>query len=130
MATEIFVAAPSKDRLQRAMRIGVRIAMGSDAWASLPGKTRGEAALLDLKKLQDEGMPGLDIIRAATLNAAELMGWSDRVGQLFEGAFADIIAVTGDPLQDTALLQHVEFVMKGATVVKNALAKSQLAPSR
>ncbi|HXU37740.1 MAG TPA: amidohydrolase family protein [Blastocatellia bacterium] len=130
VATEIFVAAPPKDRLQRAMRIGVRIAMGSDAWASLPGKTRGEATLLDLKKLQDEGMPALDIIRSATLNAAELMGWSDRVGQLTEGAFADIIAVTGDPLQDTALLQHAEFVMKGATVVRNGFAKSQLPPSR
>lgn len=75
-------------------------------------------------------MPALDLIRSATLNAAELMGWSDRVGQLTEGAFADIIAVAGDPLQDTALLQHVEFVMKGATVVRNDFAKSQLPPSR
>jgi len=130
VATEIFVAAPSKDRLQRAMSAGVKIAMGSDAWALLPGKTRGEATLLDLKKLQDEGMPSLEIIRSATLNAAELMGWSDRVGQLAEGDFADIVAVAGDPVQDIALLQHVQFVMKGATVVRNEFAKSQLSPRR
>jgi imidazolonepropionase-like amidohydrolase len=130
VATEIFVAAPPTDRLQRAMRLGVKIAMGSDAWASLPGKTRGEATLLDLKKLQDEGMPGLEIIRSATINAAELIGWTDRVGQLAEGDFADIIAVAGDPVQDVALLQHVQFVMKGATVVRNDFAKDPLPPSR
>lgn len=123
VATEIFVTAPPKDRLQRAMRIGVKIAMGSDAWALLPGKTRGEATILELKKLQDEGMPGIDIIRSSTLNAAELMGWSDQVGELTAGKFADIIAVVGDPVQEIGLLQHVQFVMKGATVVRNDFAK-------
>ena len=123
VATEIFVAASPKDRLQRAMRIGVKIAMGSDAWALLSGKTRGEATLVELKKLQDEGMPGIDIIRSSTMNAAELMGWSDRVGELAAGKFADIIAVGGDPVQDIGLLQHVQFVMKGATVVRNDFAR-------
>jgi imidazolonepropionase-like amidohydrolase len=123
VATEIFFSAPPKDRLQRAMKIGVKIAMGSDAWALLPGKTRGEESLLDLKKLQDEGMPNLDIIRSSTVNAAELMGWNDRVGELAAGKFADMIAVAGDPLQDIGLLQHVQFVMQGATVVRNDFAK-------
>ena len=123
VATEIFVAASPKDRLQRAMRIGVKIAMGSDAWALLPGKTRGEATLVELKRLQDEGMPGIDIIRSSTMNAAELMGWGDRVGELAAGKFADIIAVEGDPVQDIGLLQHVQFVMKGATVVRNDFAR-------
>jgi imidazolonepropionase-like amidohydrolase len=123
VATEIFVAAPPKDRLQRATRIGVKIAMGSDAWALLPGKTRGEATLVELKRLQDEGMSNLDIIRSSTVNAAELMGWSDRVGELAAGKFADIIAVIGDPSQDIELLQHVQFVMKSSTVVRNDLAK-------
>ncbi len=95
VATEIFVAASPKDRLQRAMRIGVKIAMGSDAWALLPGKTRGEATLVELKRLQDEGMPGIDILRSSTMNAAELMGWADRVGELAAGKFADMIAVEG-----------------------------------
>jgi imidazolonepropionase-like amidohydrolase len=123
VATEIFVAAPPKDRLQRAMRIGVKIAMGSDAWALLSGKTRGEATLVELKRLQDEGMPGIDIIRSSTMNAAELMGWADRVGELAAGKFADMIAVEGDPVQDIGLLQHVQFVMKGAMVVRNDFAR-------
>jgi imidazolonepropionase-like amidohydrolase len=123
VATEIFVAAPPKDRLQRAMRIGVKIAMGSDAWALLPGKTRREATLLELKKLHDEGMPDLEIIRSSTINAAELMGWSDRVGELAVGKYADIIAVTGDPVQDIGLLQHVRYVMKGARVIRNDFAR-------
>ncbi len=119
VATEIFANAPPKDRLQRAIKMGVRIAMGSDAWVSPANKTRGEATLYELKKLQDEGMANIDIIRSSTMNAAELMGWSDRVGELAAGRFADMIAVAGDPLQDIGLLQHCQFVMKGATVVKN-----------
>ena len=123
VATEVFFAAPPKDRLQRAIKVGVKIAMGSDAWALLAGKTRGEETLLEIKKLQDEGMPNVDIIRSSTVNAAELMGWSERVGELAEGRFADMIAVAGDPVQDIGLLQHVQFVMKGATVVRNDFAK-------
>ena len=124
VATEVFFTAPPKDRLERAMKIGVKIAMGSDAWALISGKTRGEETLFELKKLQDEGMPSIDIIRSSTLNAAELMGWSDRVGELTAGKFADIIAVAGDPILDIALLQNVQFVMKGATVVRNEFAKN------
>jgi len=124
VATEVFFTAPPKDRLQRAMKIGVKIAMGSDAWALISGKTRGEETLFELKKLQDEGMPSIDIIRSSTLNAAELMGWSDRVGELTAGKFADIIAVAGDPIQDIALLQDAQFVMKGATVVRNEFARN------
>lgn len=73
--------------------------------------------------LQDEGMSGIDIIRSSTMNAAELMGWADRVRELAAGKFADIIAVGGDPVQDIGLLQHVQFVMKGATVVRNDFAR-------
>jgi imidazolonepropionase-like amidohydrolase len=119
VATDVFFTAPPRERLQRAMRLGVKIAMGSDAWALLPGKTRGEETLLELKKLSDEGMPAIEVIRSSTLNAAELMGWPDRVGELAPGKFADIIAVEGDPLQDIGLLQHVQFVMKGGTVLRN-----------
>ena len=124
VATEIYVNKSPKDRLQRAMKIGVKIAMGSDAWASVSGKTRGEASLIELRKLQEEGMPSIDIIRSSTVNAAELMGWSDQVGELAVGQFADIIAVAGDPVQEIGLLQHVQFVMKGATVVRNDFSKN------
>ena len=123
VATEVFVSTPGTARLQSAMRIGVKIAMGSDAWATLPGKTRGESTLVEIGKLRDEGMSGIEIIRSSTINAAELMGWSDKVGELVAGKFADVIAVEGDPVQDVSLLQNVRFVMKGSTVVRDGLAR-------
>ena len=109
----------SKDRLQRALRLGLKIAMGSDLWSPISGKTYGQAALLDLGALHNEGMSNADVIRAATINAAELMGWSNLVGQISAGKLADVIAVSADPLQDVTSLQHVRFVMKGAAVVSN-----------
>ena len=124
VATDLFVAAPPKDRLKRAMKIGVKIAMGSDAWADVRGKTRGEAALVELSRLADEGMPALDIIRCSTINSAELMGWSDRVGEVSPGRFADVIAVSGDPAHDIGLLQHIQFVMKGGAIIRNDFVRN------
>jgi imidazolonepropionase-like amidohydrolase len=66
-------------------------------------------------------MPPADIIRAMTVSAAELMGWQDRVGAVEPKKFADLIAVTGDPLKDIGELEHVKFVMKGGQVVRNEL---------
>jgi len=57
-------------------------------------------------------------IQAATVNAADLLGWSDRVGSLEPGRFADVIAVNGDPTTDVSVLERVVFVMKGGQVVK------------
>ena len=124
VATDLFVAAPPKDRLKRAMKIGVKIAMGSDAWADVRGKTRGEAALVELSRLADEGMPALDIIRCSTINSAQLMGWSDRVGEVSPGRFADVIAVSGDPAHDIGLLQHIQFVMKGGAIIRNDFVRN------
>jgi imidazolonepropionase-like amidohydrolase len=67
-------------------------------------------------------MTPLQAIRAATLNASELMGWQDRVGAIEAGKYADLIAVEGDPLSDIAAIQQVKFVMKGGKVVKDALS--------
>jgi imidazolonepropionase-like amidohydrolase len=53
------------------------------------------------------------------VNAADLLGWSDQVGSLEPGRFADLIAVEGDPLKDVTTLEHVKFVMKGGQVIKN-----------
>lgn len=63
-----------------------------------------------------------EAIRAATTSAADLIGWPDDVGAVEAGKFADLIAVQGDSLDDIALLQHIKFVMKGGTVIKNELS--------
>ena len=68
-------------------------------------------------------MSPLAAIQAATINAAELMGWSQRVGAIEPGKFADIIAIEGNPLDDITQLEHVKFVMKGGETVRNDWAK-------
>lgn len=113
-----------KDRLQRALKLGVKIAMGSDLWFPFSGKTYGQSALLELGALHEEGMQNADVVRSATVNGAELMGWSDLMGEIAAGKFADLIAVTEDPLQDVTSLQHVRFVMKGAEVIRNEFTKN------
>ena len=65
------------------------------------------------------GLPPLKAIQAATADAADLIGWSDRVGTLEPGKFADIVAVEGDPVADVSVLENVRFVMKGGQVVKS-----------
>jgi imidazolonepropionase-like amidohydrolase len=62
----------------------------------------------------------LQSIQAGTVNAADLLGWSDRVGTLEAGKFADIVAVDGDPVANVRVLENVTFVMKGGAVVKNS----------
>jgi imidazolonepropionase-like amidohydrolase len=69
------------------------------------------------------GLSPLQSIQAATTNAADLLGWSDKIGTLEPGKWADIIAVDGDPLQDVTTLERVKFVMKGGEVVKNDYGK-------
>ena len=66
-------------------------------------------------------MPSLDVIRAITTNAAEMLGWQDRVGAVEPGKFADLIAVSGDPIADISELERVRFVMKDGQVVRNDL---------
>jgi imidazolonepropionase-like amidohydrolase len=60
----------------------------------------------------------MDAILTATRNAADLLGWNDRIGAVAPGLLADIIAVPGDPLSDPRLLEQVSFVMKGGVVIK------------
>jgi len=69
------------------------------------------------------GLSPLQSIQSATINAADLLGWSDKIGAVEPGKWADIIAVDGDPLQDVTTLERVKFVMKGGEVVKNEYAK-------
>jgi imidazolonepropionase-like amidohydrolase len=105
-------------RMARARQAGVRFVMASDMWMDHPGRTRGTAALRVLEGPQAEGVPPAEILRAATLNGAELMGWEDRIGSLEAGKLADVIATPGDPLADVAALQGVSFVMKGGQVIR------------
>lgn len=108
-------------RFQRIVKARVKYAIGSDMWWEYPGKTRGQATAIMFGALHDLGMPPADIIRAATANAAELIGWQDRVGAIEAAKFADLIATSGDPLQDITELERVRFVMKDGRIVKNEL---------
>jgi imidazolonepropionase-like amidohydrolase len=99
---------------ERAIREGVKIAFGTDAAVYPHGLNAREFAVL--VKL---GMTPAAAIQTATVDAADLIGWSDRVGTLEPGKFADLIGVEGDPLQDVTTLERVRFVMKGGQVVKN-----------
>jgi imidazolonepropionase-like amidohydrolase len=125
-AERLSSAARSKQRydqlVQRVLKSGVKFAEGSDmAWYTA-GKTRGEASVAVLLKLRAAGVPALDVIRAITSNAAEMLGWQDKIGAIELGKFADLVAVTGDPVADITELQRVRFVMKNGEVVKNELA--------
>jgi imidazolonepropionase-like amidohydrolase len=102
------------DEVQTAMSLGVKIASGFDAGSvDLQGLNANE-----LQALVKRDMKPIDAIRAATVNAAELMSWTENVGAIEPGKFADMIAVEGDPLGDIAVLQHVNWVMKGGVLVK------------
>jgi len=70
-------------------------------------------------------MPSLDVIRAITTNAAEMLGWQDRVGAIETGKFADLVAVVGDPIADITELERVRFVMKDGKVFRNDIQENQ-----
>jgi imidazolonepropionase-like amidohydrolase len=109
------------DLVPRVLKSGVKFAAGSDMCWFYPGKTRGQASAATLVNLRDAGMPPLEVIRAITTNAAEMLGWQDRIGALEPGKFADLVAVAGDPIADITELEHVRFVMKDGQVVRNDL---------
>ena len=92
----------------------MKVAFGTDAAVYPHGLNAHEFAVM-----VKMGLTPLQSIQAATVNAADLLGWSDRVGTLQPGKFADIVAVDGDPLADVTMLEHVKFVMKGGEVIKN-----------
>lgn len=108
--------------VQRILKSGVKFSAGSDMCWFYPEKTRGQATAITFVNLRDAGMPALDVIRAVTTNAAEMLGWQDRVGAIESGKFADLIAVAGDPVADIHELEHVRFVMKGGAVIRNDFA--------
>ncbi len=111
VAAKVREAVQFKDKMvAAAYKAGVRIAFGTDVG---PGQDLREFSLL-----KKDGMSNIDVIRAATHSAADLIGATDQIGSIQEGRYADIVAVPGDPLTDITQLEHVQFVMKGGVVYK------------
>jgi imidazolonepropionase-like amidohydrolase len=102
-----------RDNFRKAVKAGVKLAFGTDAGVCAYG-TSGKQFAFMVKY----GMTPMQAIQAATSSAADLLGHSDIVGSIKPGRFADVIAVSGDPLQDVSLLENVTFVMKDGKVYK------------
>jgi imidazolonepropionase-like amidohydrolase len=115
-AKEVIPAA--RKNIARALVAGVKVALGTDAAVYPHGLNAHE-----FEVMVRLGLTPLQSIQAGTLNAADLLGWSGKVGTLEPGAWADIVAVDGDPLKDITTLARVKFVMKGGEVVKNEYTK-------
>jgi imidazolonepropionase-like amidohydrolase len=109
------VSVVEKANAKRAIAAGVKVALGTDAAVYPHGLNARE---LDVY-VNQFGMTPLAALQTGTLNAADLMGWTDKIGSLEVGKWADMIAVNGDPLKDVRILQHVPFVMKAGVVYKN-----------
>ncbi|HKN47145.1 MAG TPA: amidohydrolase family protein [Candidatus Polarisedimenticolia bacterium] len=105
-----------RDNFAKAVRAGARMAFGTDGGVYPHGQNARQFSCM-----VKYGMTPMEAIQAATVGAAELLGWADRVGSVEPGRYADIIAVSRDPLVDVRALESVEFVMKGGQVVKNEL---------
>ena len=111
--------AVAKPNIRKAYEAGVKIALGTDAAVYPHGLNGHEVEVY----VRDLGMTPLAAIQSATLNAADLMNWTDKTGSLDAGKWADIIAVDGDPLKDIKLVQDVKFVMKAGVVYKGGASK-------
>src|SRR5215468_3753298 len=107
-----------KAAFQKALKKGVKIALGTDA-GGFDWRKLNEAE--EFKYYADYGMTPMQAIRSGTSVAAELLGWQEKLGTIEVGKWADLVAVSGDPLKDISELQHVKFVMKAGVVYKNDL---------
>lgn len=108
------IVAHHKEVFQKAMRMGVKIAFGTDVGAYEHGTSVREFLLMC-----DYGMKPIEAIRSATTRAAELLRMEKQIGSIEAGKFADVIAVEGNPLEDIKALKRVVFVMKGGQVYKS-----------
>jgi imidazolonepropionase-like amidohydrolase len=107
-----------KAAFQLALKKGVTIVLGTDAGGF---DWRGLNQAKEFEYYVSYGMKPMQAIRTATTTAAELLGWSDKMGTIEPGKWADLVAVSGDPLKDITELQRVQFVMKSGAVFKNDL---------
>nr|MBA3273542.1 amidohydrolase family protein [Chthoniobacterales bacterium] len=113
---EKMVGRLQRENFRKAAKAGVKIAYGTDAGV-YPHGWNGK----QLAKMVEWGLTPMQAIQSATVNAADLIGWKAKVGQLGAGYFADLVAVTGDPLADVSVLEKPQFVMKGGEIYKNTL---------
>ena len=111
------VIPEARKNIAHAFASGVKVAFGTDAAVYPHGLNAREFNVM--VKL---GLTPLQAIQAATVNAADLLGRSETIGEVSPNHFADLIAVDGDPTKDVTTLEHVKFVMKGGVVYKNEYA--------
>ena len=110
----IAVTPTMRNNAINAYRAGVKMALGTD---QLGWRPHGQNAL-ELQYMVEAGIPAAEALLAGTRNAADLLGQSEDIGSIQPGRYADIIAVSGDPVADITEMQRVQFVMKGGTVYK------------
>jgi imidazolonepropionase-like amidohydrolase len=106
-----------RENFRHAYQSGAKMAFGTDSGVYPHGDNARQFG-----KMVEWGMKPLEAIQAATVNAADLIGWPDKVGTLETGHFADLIAVNGDPTSDVHVLESVKFVMKGGVIARNDIA--------
>jgi imidazolonepropionase-like amidohydrolase len=119
LTKERMLGQKQRDSFRRAVQAGVKVAYGTDT-GSIPFGLNGKQFFYMVKY----GLTPMQAIQSATTWAADVMNWTDRIGSLDAGKYADLIAVTGNPLDDVTILEHVPFVMKGGQVVKDELNPS------
>ena len=117
MEKAAIIIPAAKKNMAKAFRAGVRVALGTDAGVYPHGQNGGE-----FWSMVELGLTPTQALQSGTVTAAELMGWTDRIGAVREGTFADMVAVKGDPLSDIRLLEHVQFVMKDGVVYSNEIS--------
>ena len=98
----------------KAYKSGVKIAFGTDAGVYAHGKN-----YIEFQYMVEAGMPPMEAIKAATVNAADLLGMSDKIGSVSKGKFADIVAIDGDPLTNIKTMKNMAFVMKEGKIYTN-----------
>ncbi|HKC01294.1 MAG TPA: amidohydrolase family protein [Terriglobales bacterium] len=119
LTKEKMLGQKQRDSFRRAVQAGVKIGFGTDT-GSIPFGQNGKQFFYMVKY----GLTPMQAIQSATTSAADVMNWSDRIGSLDPGKYADLIAVTGNPLDDITILEHVPFVMKGGQIVKGEISPS------
>ena len=118
LAKERSVGKLQRENFRKALQAGVKMAFGTDAGVYPHGDNAKQFHYMVMY-----GMTPAQAIQAATRNAADLIGRSADVGSLTPGHYADLIAVKEDPLQKVEVLEHINLVMKGGTIIKDELTK-------